>query len=177
MGPSIPCLIKNRKDKFPIYGYWFSIKQKGNTKNCTILGDGKLSNEQHFSSTKLVSQRSIHPVHAYDFNFTLSLSLSISLQIIVSNHRYVQDTFCDIPQSFLRPKDSQITAVTRSNFAQQRHSEYKHVRVVCGSFRGFKSGMETNFRIRTIASHRGNEIFVSCIRQKMHNQSDNALCT
>lgn len=106
-----------------------------------------------------------------------SLSLSISLQIIVSNHRYVQDTFCDIPQSFLRPKDSQITAVTRSNFGQQRHSEYKHVRVVCGSFRGFKSGMETNFRIRTIASHRGNEIFVSCIRQKMHNQSDNALCT
>ena len=86
---------------------------------------------ESYQTNNISRQQSLFPKDRYipctrTISILLSLSLSISLQIIVSNHRYVQDTFCDIPQSFLRPKDSQITAVTRSNFAQQRHSEYKH---------------------------------------------------
>ena len=67
------------------------------------------------------------------------------------------------------PKDRYILC-TRIQFYSVC-PEYKHVRLVCcGSFLGFKSGMETNFRIRTISWIRD-----LCFRQKIsHNQSDNS---
>lgn len=90
-----------------------------------------------------------------------SIPLSLSLSLYTSNSFSIKSSYPIIvtsrtrfatPQSFLRPKGSQITPVTRSNFAQQRRPEYKHCPTVCGSFH-FKSRMETNFRIRTVRPH------------------------
>lgn len=83
----------------------------------------QLWNKQHFSSIKVAFPK-IDTSCARVFNFTLfvclssppfhsnSFSIKSSYPIIVTS----RTRFATSPQSFLRPKDSQITAVTRSNF-------------------------------------------------------------
>lgn len=144
---STRCLVKKieRSSLFKNIDFWLNRKEIGNrcetTKNYIIAVIEDPRQQRLFPKDRYIL-----------YTILLSLFLSVCLssppllqlifhQIIVSNHRYVQDTFCDIPQSFLRPKDSQITPVTRSNFAQQRHSEYKHVRLFTapsGLNRGWK---------------------------------------
>lgn len=90
------CLVKNRKN---INSRLNREENSRETKNCTILEDGKSSvyeTNNISRQQRLRSQRSIHPVHAYSILLCLSVSLHLHFTPthFPSNHRI---------QSSLRP--------------------------------------------------------------------------
>lgn len=115
------CLVKNRKNINSRLN-----REENSHEKLYYSGRWKILsvwNKQHFSSTKVAFPK-IDTSCARVFNFTLfvclssppfhsnSFSIKSSYPIIVTS----RTRFATSPQSFLRPKDSQITAVTRSNF-------------------------------------------------------------